>query len=181
MRIVHDAEGVLRLCGRRIEGEQGEEGLWLVWLVGILMCAAGIAFGFLLEAEDSGFRLAGFAAIAFGVLLLGCGVSWSLRRESLTLEAASRQATYCRYLGAGWRTKRVDFDFQDAKEVRLKTKLESPSTGRADGASVSYRKLEANLHVRPRLVILLERTRNEERARATATRVAEILGAPIVE
>lgn len=173
-----DARG-LALRGRRADREEGEQGLWLLWLVGGVLSLGGLAFGWWIEGGQGSLRVAGLAVLAFGVVILLLGGYLASRRESLDLDVDQRQGRYSTYLGPGWRAEHFDFAFDDAREVRLRQRVESPGPGRAGGASVAYRKLEARLLVRPRKVIPLDRSRDEKATRALAEEVANVLAIPV--
>lgn len=173
MRIIQQSRAGLYLCGRRQEGEVGQSGLWLLWLAGAAMSAAGLAFALLVP--DLGARVMGGAVAGAGLMTLLFGVFRSARRESLELSGAEQRLVYrLRTWPGPWR---VDFEapFKKVSDIHVLEKLESPGGGRHE-KSIGYMTFESRLRVRPRKIITLDKSPDEARIRAMADVVAQQLG-----
>ena len=141
------------------------------------MSAVGIAF--VLLVPDVGARVMGAVIGCAGMAFLLFGLFRSARRESLELMGAEQQLIYrLRAWPGPWRAQ-FEASFEDARGVQIRKTLDSPGGGSHE-VSIGYETFEATLHIRPRMIIALDKSSEEAQVRATASAVAQLIGVKVV-
>lgn len=124
MQIRRNFESTLELDGRRQDGEIGEQGLWLLWLVSGALMAGGGAFARF--GPDGETIWIGAAVFAFGTAIFGFGLYRLARREALSIDRVGRVLVYRTRVWPGPARRGFEASFEAVKEVRLRHELESP-------------------------------------------------------
>ena len=173
MKVRIDTPELLRLEGRREDGEVGERGLWLLWWVAALALGVGAGFATL---EDSGARSMGLGAMVAGGALGLFGLHRSLRREALVLDARRGRGEHSTWAWPAGPQLACEFHFDEVRAVQVREELESPAAGR-HGHSPSYAYFVVELELPRRKRLRVTKERSEEVARHLADKIERVLGA----
>jgi hypothetical protein len=188
MKIIRRDEKMLVLAGRQADKEYGVDGLWLLFLVGLSL--AGGSLFWIWDATnglsqvpnataDAMLSLCIAAAIGIAAMaLLLFGAALEFKQESLTLDLNRQRGIYSRrWLLTRSRFER-EFGLPDVEHVRIVSKSEKVSSG--DDLPVRYRKWEARLVIKPKMIIPLCRLQDESKVRRVAQEVSDALGVELV-
>jgi len=178
MRTSHHDALFLQLAGRRTDGEEGEQGLWLLWLVAAVFVGAGGAF--YRYSPDGAMRTPGALFFWLGVLLFGYSVNRFLRREVLTLDLSQASGSYSTRYWPGPAREQYCFAFHDVKRIEIRFRIESPAQGHR-GPSQAYPTWEAMAVIKPRRRLSLERNKDEDLVRKLAWVVSQAVGTELVD
>lgn len=191
MKITRSDGDIVELRGRRqATKESGEEGLWLLWLVGVVFVGGAIPAVWLLSeggTKLSGDRLGPLLAFSFGGIIglgiLGLGVLMALKREFLILDIVQRKGIYGHWSPGKGSSTRRNFSFDEVADITLVQKTESvsmPSNDVTQGSQL-YNKLEVRMRVRPKTVVVLDRSKKHARIRELAERVAAVIQVDVTD
>ena len=182
MKLIKHNDELLELRGRQRQKGEAGSGLWVLWVVA---CAFLAVSGFIWiigdEKEDHVWAI---ITGLFGTSILLVGVSAALKREKLVFELKLDRGIYTTW--SPWRGSRVArrfrFDEIDSFTLREVTEAVSkPAYSVGEGLPQVYDKLELRLRIRPRTVIRVSRSSNQQRVRELAATLSAIPGVPIVE
>lgn len=174
MRLRQNHDGILLLNGRRIDLEEGQDGLWLGWLVGGLFLIAGIlifAFG----------ELFGLVAIGFGLLVLGI-MAWLLcRREYLICDHRQREVFYSTSFWPFEAQLQWQLPYDKLRGVELHSIVENVKGITKSRRSLPYQKTQACLLLPGNSKLELDRHASQERVRQLAEDIAIALGLELIQ
>ncbi|MCP5024079.1 MAG: hypothetical protein GY930_20215 [bacterium] len=174
MKVDQRSSQTLALQGRRVDGEVGEKGMWLNWLVSAAF--VGLGGVFVVCPEDREMQVVGWIGVLGGCALALFSLYLQCRHERLELDLVGRSGSYAtRVWPRAW-SQHFEFSLADVKRVELRFKIESP--GGAKGPSGEYPTWQVLLIARPRRKLPLERTGSEQVARELAALMARVLEVP---